>query len=381
MENLDRTTQFNIVEKVLKEMNHAKEYVEKNWNASWQEEYQKAYSRTLRFIPMNILQEEEDKHNNIIHLENVYNNNSNNRVPLARIRLNIDGEYHECLFGEVDWVDMNSNQAKRRFSFDHDGNIEYVKISKQKNKPSYITNHNITNNNLEIKLKKDKNFISIKNTDKELIKQYNEVKIIKDYETGEKTVIINPNFDKRKRHLSNKQTTYFEARFDSDNNLENAYIKIDTHRKDGKVNGTYRLDASWLKGIRANFYSRKGKKYELSENNELSENFSNLLLPTLNSDRKEDEIVKSFFNAIKKVCNNEIDKNDLFFENQFFNISQVDKIEDIIDEELKNIRGEIPIRSLTDRLNNTIYSRNQDNYYYEYRPTSLKKKEKKQSLK
>ena len=181
--------------------------------------------------------------------------------------------------------------------------------------------------------------------------------------------------------MSNKPTTYFEARFDSDNNLENAFIKIDTHRKDGKVNGTYRLDAHWQKGIRTSFYSRKGKKSELNGNNEFLDNFSNLLLPTLTSNRKEDEITKSFFNAIRKIYSQEIDKNVLFFENQYFNISQVDKIEDIIDEELKSIRGEIPLTSLTDRLNNTIYSRNQDNFYYEYRPTSLKKKQKKQSLK
>ena len=381
MKNLDRTTQITIVEKVLKEMKHAKEYVEKNWNASWQEEYQKAYSKTLRFVPMDILQAEEEKLNNTVHLENVYNDNSNNRVPLARLKLNIDGEYHECLFGEIDWVNMNSNQARRRFAFDHDGNIEYNKLSRKDNKPSYFTKHNLTNNNLEVILSKENELIYIKNNDKELLKQYNEVKIIKNYETGEKTVIINPNINKRRKELSNKPTTFFEARFDSDNNLENAFIKIDTHRKDGKVNGTYRLDAHWQKGIRTSFYSRKGKKIELNGNNEFLENFSNLLLPTLTSNRKEDEITKSFFNAIRKIYSQEIDKNVLFFENQYFNISQVDKIEDIIDEELKSIRGEIPLTSLTDRLNNTIYSRNQDNFYYEYRPTSLKKKQKKQSLK
>ncbi len=362
---MDKATQRKVVDDVLKEMNEIDKIARKEWNASWEEFCSGAYSKALSEYDMSsdfikILEENND---NAYDLTGLLKKGNKVNVPLKKANIKLGKNTYECGFEKVEWKNMKTNKAVRFFSFDNNGNIGLIKKS---DKNTYGIDCNITNNDFAI-IMNNKNHILVENNNDMLYKKYNDLEIIKNYEDGTKTVKIV------------KVPTQFEARFDSDDNLEYAFLKINKYKSNGKVNGTYRIDASWNKGIRANYYSRKGNKIDLSEDQEKLEEFSNLIVPIITSNNEENKYISSFIKATGKMINGEIDQNELFYENQYFNLDFITEIENRIDDELKVIKNEIPSKTIIDKLYFTINSKNANNFYDEYKPRTLKKKAKKQS--
>lgn len=355
---LDKERQIIAVEKVLEEMKKAEEFVS-SWDASWLEQCLDAYSLSLYNTGMGDVQDIEEKYHNHYKLPNVYYPEERIGEPLRKTVL-IDhyGNKHECEFGRIDWYGMNSHKFKRHFTFNNNGDITFEKMAK--NNPlrlpryiSYRSEYNVLSNDFSIAINlstrtsytnKDENFvISLKNNI--LTKKINDVQIIEDLNTGTKIIKIIKDNDK-----NNNASVDFEAKLDPNENLKMATIIINTHKGNGKVNGTYRLDASNEKGIRANFYSRKGHKVDLTKNRILLEKTSNLMLAASNTKNSTDIIVTNFKNDIKNTILKNLSNRVISFDNSDFNMEALKQMEARIIEMLKSIKGEIPLYGLTERI-------------------------------
>ena len=376
MENISKAAQKEIVGQVLDEMKEIEKVAVEDWNATWKEQYTNAYSKDLLEhgdLSYQMIDYIEKENNYYYDLKNLLNKDVKGNIPLKKVRLLVNGEKLDCDFGKVIWSNIKTNNTLRLFSFDNYGNVEMFKENKNS---SYDARYNISDDDFYIGMnnKKSKNQIIIENKDKKLTKCFNNFKLIQDFNDGTKTVKI----DCKDEH-KNVPSIHFESRYDSDRNLEYAFLKIDKHKSNGKVNGTYRIDANWQKGIRVSYYSRKGNKQSIEENPQLIEEFSNLILPILTSKTEENIYISSFINAIKNITNNNINENDLFYENNYFGLDSIDLVENKIDDELRTIKGEIPSNKLINNIHFAINSRKLPNYYDEYRPNMLKKQAKKQS--
>ena len=115
----------------------------------------------------------------------------------------------------------------------------------------------------------------------------------------------------------------------------------------GKINGTYRFDVSEEKGVRANFYSRKGKKYELIRNVPLLENANKLLL---NKTKDDEMIVYNFATSVQHSIFYNYDSRKIRFDDSDFNTESILEAEERISSILSNLKGEIPLRGLIDRI-------------------------------
>ena len=112
-------------------------------------------------------------------------------------------------------------------------------------------------------------------------------------------------------------------------------VAINTHKGNSKVNGTYRFDVSRKKGIRANFYSRKGIKVDLTTNP--------ILLRTAN-----------FANSTQNAIAKNLTKKIISFDNSDFNMEAVKQAELRIIEMVKCIKGELPLSGLVERIDGCL---------------------------
>ncbi len=283
---------------------------------------------------------------------------------------------------------MTSHKSERSFSFNNNGEINFSKevkkdlTHKNPKKISYDVTFNVLSSDFSIdiglsKLSQDwrKEFIydniSISLTENILTKKFNDIEIIEDLNTGMKLVIIVKKHDKRNRQ--NNASIAFETVLNPDDSLEMGAIVINTHKGNGKINGTYRFDVSRKKGIHANFYSRKGVKVDLTTNLMLLETANNLLLPVLNSKNRGDIIVSNFANSTQNAIAKNLSQRVLSFDSSDFNMETVKQTEAMIIEMLKTIKGELPLSGLVKRINNCLNLVNkQHNLEIDGTPKTLK---------
>ena len=376
MEKLDKELQIIAVEKVLEEMQKAEEYV-KNWNASWYEELLDAYCLTLHYgIGEADVRDMEDKYGLRYRLANAFYSEESIGVPLAKEILvgnnSNTGERNinfECEFGRIDWHAMISHKSRRYFSFNNNGQINFSKEVKKRITPqnprqiSYNTTFNVLSNDFSIdiilfKLTQDwrkelmSNHISLALNGNILTKRFNDIEIIEDLNTGMKLVRIIKEYDKRNRQ--NNASIAFEAALNPDDSLEVGAIAINTHKGNGKINGTYRFDVSRKKGIRANFYSRKGVKVDLTTNPMLLGTANNLLLPASNNQSSSDIIVSNFASSTQNAIAKNLSQRVISFDSSDFNMETVKQTEAKVIEMLKTIKGELPLSGLVERIDNCL---------------------------
>ena len=184
-----------------------------------------------------------------------------------------------------------------------------------------------------------------------LIEKFNDIEITRNLSTGKKVVRI---IKKRDRTMPNYSSVVFEAALNPDNSLEFGNITINTYKANGKVNGTYRFDASRKKGICANFYSRKGVKIDLINNPDLLNTANALLLPTPSNQNSGDIIVSNFVNAIQNAIAKNSSEKVISFDDFDFNIEAIQESETKIIEIVKCIKGELPLFGLVERINNCL---------------------------
>ena len=354
-------------------MQKAEECV-KSWNASWWEQLLNAHCLPLHYeVGEADVRKMERKYGSRYKLANAFYYADSIGIPLAKRTLvgnnTLTGERckkFEVEFGRIDWCRMNSHKSTRRFSFYNNGTIKFYKDSKPKatlkhpREISYETSFNVLSNDFDIsitlfqltsemKYKFDCLTLSLKGNT--LIENFNDIKIIKDLNTGMRLVKIEKKYDKRNKR--NNASITFEAALNPDNSLEYGAVAIQKHKRNGKVNGTYRFDVSRKKGIRANFYSRKGIKVDLTSNPVLLDT-ANTLLPEKDSNNSGDIIISDFANSTQEAIARNLTENVISLTNYYFNIELVNQIEKRIIEMVKCIRGEMPLPGLIDRIDNCL---------------------------
>ncbi len=371
MEILDKESQLIAVEKVLEEMNKAEECV-KGWNASWCEQLLDAHCLPLHYeIGESDVRDMERKYEPRYRLANAFYSTDSIGIPLTKETLvgnnTLTGEKKkefEVEFGRIDWYGMNSHKSTRRFSFNNNGTIEFSKSSKTRlivkhpRRISYNTSFNVLSNDFDVsitinqltddwreKYKYDYLTLSLKGN--VLIEKFNDIEIMRDLSTGMRLVRIVKKYDKKNRQ--NNASVAFEATLNPDDSLEYGAVAVETHKGNGKVNGKYRFDVSRKKGIRANFYSRKGVKVDLTSNPTLLGTANTLLLSQANSN-----IVSNFANSTQVAITKKLNENVINFDNTDFNMKSVNQVEERIIEMVKCIRGELPLTGLIDRIDNCL---------------------------
>lgn len=378
MEILDNETQLIAVEKVLEEMQKAEEYVT-NWNASWWEQLLDAHCLPLHYeIGEADVRDMERKYEPRYKLANAFYSADSIGIPLAKATLvgdnTLTGERNcnfEVEFGRIDWYGMSSHKSTRHFSFNNNGIIEFSKSTKAGQKQtlqhprriSYNTSFNVLSNDFDVSITLDQltedwkekykyDYLTLSLNGNILTEKYNDIEIIRDLSTGVRFVRIVKEYDKRNRQ--NNASVVFEAALNPDDSLEFGAVAINTHKGNGKVNGTYRFDVSRKKGIRANFYSRKGVKVDLTTNPALLGTANTLLLPTSSSQNRGDIIVSDFANSTQTAIAKNLTEKVISFDNSDFNMESVSQAEKKIIEMVKCIKGELPLTGLIDRIDNCL---------------------------
>jgi len=376
MEILDKESQLIAVEKVLEEMQKAEECV-KSWNASWWEQLLDAHCLPLHYeIGEADVRDMERKYESRYKLANAFYSADSIGIPLAKETLvgnntltGERGKEFEVEFGRIDWYGMNSHKSTRHFSFNNNGTIEFSKSSKTRStlkhprRISYNTSFNVLSNDFDISITLDQltddwrekykyDYLTLSLKGNILVEKFDDIEIIRDLSTGMRLVRIAKKYDKRNKQ--NNASVAFEAALNPDDSLEYGAVAIQTHKGNGKVNGTYRFDVSRKKGIRANFYSRKGVKVDLTSNPALLGTANTLLLPQANSNNSGDIIVSNFANSTQEAIAKNLTEKVISFDNSDFNMESVNQAEERIIEMVKCIRGELPLTGLIDRIDNCL---------------------------
>lgn len=375
MEKISEELQILAVEKVLEEMKKAEEFVS-NWNASWYEQLLNAHCLPLHYeIGEADVRDMEQRYGSRYKLANAFYSAESIGVPLVKETLignnSLTGERNipfECEFGRVEWHSMYSNKSSRYFSFTNDGEICFSKdVKKRKTiqhpkQISYETSYNVLSNDFTIDIRVDElaqdwmneykyEYLTLSLQGNILTKKFNDIEIIQDLNTGVKIVRIEKKYNKMSKE--NNASVLFEAMLNPDDNLEMGAVVINTHKGNGKVNGTFRFDVSRTKGVRANFYSRKGVKVDLTTNPMLLGTANTLLLPSSNNNTG-DLIVSDFANSTQKTIAKNLSERVISFDSSDFNMEAVKQADNRIMEMVKSIRGELPLSGLVERVDNCL---------------------------
>lgn len=376
MEILDKENQIIAVEKVLEEMQKAEEYV-KDWNASWWEQLLDAHCLPLHYeVGEADVRDMERKYEPRYKLANAFYSADSIGIPLAKETLvgnnTLTGERckeFEVEFGRIEWYGMNSHKSTRHFSFNNNGIIEFSKSSKagstlkHPRRISYNTYFNVLSNDFDVSITLDQltddwrekykyDYLTLSLKDNILVEKFDDIEIIRDLSTRMRLVRIAKKYDKKNKQIN--ASVAFEAALNPDDSLEYGAVAIQTHKGNGKVNGTYRFDVSRKKGVRANFYSRKGVKVDLTSNPALLGTANTLLLPQANSNNSGDIIVSNFANSMQVAIAKNLTEKVISFDNSDFNMELVNQAEERIIEMVKCIRGELPLTGLIDRIDNCL---------------------------
>lgn len=367
MEQINQETQIIAVEKVLEEMQEA----EKNlmeWNAYWWESYDNIVVPTEYLYDYYDLNDAKECAKFFGESTYVYNLRTDKPlgIPLKRFVSNPVYNQDICT---IKWTGIQTNNSSRKIIFNNTGEISLEKHSKKRTKKQcksieYEANYNVLSDDFSINISIVDTLIprcfgqykyyelSISLKDGLLTIRYNDIEIIKDLNTGMKIIRISKKYDKRNKE--NNASVVFEALLNPDDSLEKGAITVDTHKGNGKVNGTYRFDVSRKKGIRANFYSRKGVKIDLTTNPVLLGTANTLLLPSSNNNTSSGLIVSDFATSTQKAIAKGLSEKVISFDNSDFNMESVKEAESRILEMLKCIKGELPLPGLVERINNCI---------------------------
>ena len=368
---MDKETQLIAVEKVLEEMQKAEEYLN-GWNASWLEQWLNAQCLPLHYeIGAEDIRDLQRKYEPRYNLYDAFYSADSIGIPLAKATLignnTLTGEMNkdfEVEFGKAKWYDINTNKSTRNFLFCNDGTIEFSKFNRKGQSPTirnprridYNTSYNVLSNDLDLSINVDelseRDNITISLKGNILTEKFNDIEIIRDINTGKRKVKIAKKYNKLIK--KNNASVSFEAALNPDDSLEYGSVAIETHKGNGKVNGTYRFDVNKEKGVRANFYSRKGVKVDLTSNPVLLRGANTLLLSTQESNNHGDMIVSDFANSTQDAIAKNLNERVISFDNSDFNMKSVIQAEEKIIEMIKSIRGELPLQGLVDRIDNFL---------------------------
>ena len=365
----DKEIQLIAVEKVLKEMLMAEEYV-RGWNASWYEQCADAYSSDLCCMGESDILDFQEKYHDHYVLQDVKSLENRIGEPLRKVVLVGDfNDEYECEFGKIAWEGMCSKKAIRSFCFSNDGKITFTKDDKKKEEKrrnrklkddiytSYDATYNVLSDDFNLNVTVDRvvtekysrrfrDYIEFSRCGDIVIKRLNDIYIYQDLKTNDKIIKIEKGY--RRRNKSFNSSVSFEAVFDSFDTFQKGAVEIKTYKGNGKVNGTYRFDVSREKGARANFYSRKGVKVDLIHHLELLKK-ANLLL-SAKSPSTGDMVISKFADSTQQAVANSLGNRVISFDATDFTMDAVSNADKRVVGTIKNIQGELPLYGLNQRI-------------------------------
>ena len=365
----DKEIQLIAVEKVLKEMLMAEEYV-RGWNASWYEQCADAYSSDLCCMGESDILDFQEKYHDHYVLQDV--KSLENRIGEPHRKVVLVGDFndeYECEFGKIAWEEMCSKKAIRSFSFANDGEISFTKTDKIKSATrrkntgkdhiytSYEATYNVLADDFHIDVTVDRvtgekysrryrDYISFSRLGDVVVKRFNDIYIYHDLNTNRKMIRIEKGYHRKNK--SNNSSVSFEAELDTIDAFQRGSVDIKTYKGNGKVNGTYRFDVSREKGARAKFYSRKGVKVDLIHHPELLKK-ANLLL-SRQSPSTGDMVISKFADSTQQAVANSLGNRVISFDATDFTMDAVSNANKRVVDTIKNIQGELPLYGLNQRI-------------------------------
>ena len=368
MEKIDENTQIIAVEKVLEEMKYA-ERILNSWQTCWWEEYQNVvltqeYFDNFHWDYLKLSDEDKDENEKI---DKYTRTTEYMGIPLKHLML---GEKYNCDVSTINWYDILTKNSSRNLLFHNNGNIELHKKSHKwpsKKRPTaieYDANYNVLSNDFDISVtidslmdnyfeKHNYTYLTLSLKSNVLTEKFNDIEIIRYLDSGIKVIKIVKKHNKREKQ--NNSSVIFEAVLNPDNNLEMGSVVINTHKGNGKINGTYRFDVSKEKGVNANFYSRKGVKIDLTTNPLLLSKANTLLLSKPSNQNSSDIIVADFANSTQNTIAKNLSEKVISFDSSDFNMESIIQAEATIIENIKHLKGELPLYGLIERIDNCLY--------------------------
>lgn len=354
---LNSENQMLAIEKVLEEMQKAEETIN-SWNAMWWEEYVDCVLPQEYFDRFHWENEKLDSE--ISKIDQETKTDKYNGIPLKSIVL---GDKYNCDIGTIYWYGIKTNNSIRRIVFHNDGSIYLEKNSiknqteKRPRRISYNASYNVLLNDFNISIildqltndwiqKYQNMFFLMALKDNVLTERFDNIEIVKDFHQKTKLIKITKKVEEK--------TVIFEGKLDTKNNVEIATITINTHKGNRKINGIYRIGVNRKKEIFANFYSRKGIKFDLTIDPMLLNTARELLLSISNSQKDRDDIIADFVNSFLNIIDKSLIKEDVNFDNFEINMETIKQIENRIIEMIKSIKGELPLQGLIQRIDNCL---------------------------
>lgn len=270
-------------------------------------------------------------------------------------------QYNGRIFYKTDqvlWHSIKSNKSDRTIIFYRNGEIEFNKDSSN-DLPTYETTCNVISQDFIITAKQPyingydnyrkkptyaNHTYSLTKSDNIYTILMDKIEMVYDIEKGTKTFrIVQP----RKKH--GEASVTFEVNIDEDGKVKSGYAQISTHKGNGNVNGTYRIGIK-LGRITANYYSRKGKKFNLSNNPLLIETVLMLIAPKREKSTLSENITTTFIEEATNTIDMSQQERQVNFDATDFNIKSIISAENGFIDFFKQISGEIPIKCLSERL-------------------------------
>lgn len=341
MEILNKWYQTLAVQKVLEEMEKAEEILN-SWNTNWTERCLDAYSDNDIYN----VKEIEKKYNGYYDLNNLSGVWKDYGIPLRKAVLtdNYNNKY-ECKFGRIEWNNILTNKSERSLSFINNGDIYFDKRTLKGT--SYTAVYNVLSNDFALNIFNEDNYqLSLKGN--KLLKRINGNEIIQELDSGTTELI------RVSRGNSNNTSVIYETKYDCDNCLEYSAVIINIHGVNGRVNETFRFAVSKKKGARANYYDRDGFKLNLNTNPSKLDLLNKLLLNLKNSKNDVDILSFEFVKHVQDIIFSGITKKYIDFDSFNNNGKYISDVESKIIENVKCIKGELPLLGLVDRINKCL---------------------------
>lgn len=401
MNKLSKEEQLIAVPKVLEEMQYAQNFLS-SWNLGWWEQLSNAYCLPIyEEVDRSDVLDMERKYKPRYNLTNTCFNGKGIGVPLCsevltgnNSLMNKKDINYMIDFGEIIWYGINSKNSERKFIFSNDGDIHFFKNAnnnyskKHPRSISYNANFNVLRELVKININissllpvNDKTFstnrISILANTTCIVLSYNNIQIIYDLVTNKK-LIKTEKFNSIKNKVV---TTSYELRLNQNGDLEVGNVVITDKTASGNVIGTYRFDASYIRGVRANYYSKNGKAYNLAENKDILNNAKCLLSTLSQTNDTSSILINNFVSSVEDSINNQT-TDSINSINNNLDISNINLVERKILDTLKNVKGELPLKGLLDRigyyletlesLNKELVSNNSKNQKLNLRKNNIK---------
>ncbi len=363
---------LTIVDEVLDDMRESYQTFS-NWRSYWTETYKNCVLTDECFRLS-----DEDFTSLSLECNKINRNDATNKSCDKALKVIWFDESHRygCGVGTICWDNIRTKRSIRHMSFNSDGTIT---IQKKLYQPihdvlyhqhlyhsgiEYEAEYNVNFNNFHISTKVVNKGRTIDNLeiivqDGVIIKKINGIELIEDLHTHLKYINIRQPYVKENKN-SNADVE-FKATIDSDSKLESGSLIINTHKGNGKVNGSYRMIASKENGVSARFISRNGKTIDLRDNLLLLGQNNSL---RLNASNQSSAIVNSFSNSTRDILCDNMESKFIKFDASLFSTEAIREADDKLTNTLRRIICELPCSGLINRISNYLLINN-TNYQQE----------------